>query len=91
MLLQWENNTNIFKKIDAKDGLRRVGLKLEGQSFGMCDRGIYRVCVCVLYIYIYPFLEKRRWVRAVSKNVRATRMEQGDISGISSGVVPENA
>ena len=49
MLLQWENNTNI-KKIDAKDALRRVGLKLEGQSFGMCDRGIYRVC---LYIYIY--------------------------------------
>ena len=50
MLLQWENNTNIFKKIDAKDALRRVGLKLEGQSFGMCDRGIYRVC---LYIYVY--------------------------------------
>lgn len=55
MLLQWENNTNIFKKIDAKDALRRVGLKLEGQSFGMCDRGIYRVYIDVYrYIYIYP-------------------------------------
>ena len=56
MLLQWENNTNIFKKIDAKDALRRVGLKLEGQSFGMCDRGIYRVYIDVYrYIYISPF------------------------------------
>jgi hypothetical protein len=46
MLLQWENNTNIFKKIDAKDALRRVGLKLKA-NHSVCVIEVYTVCVYI--------------------------------------------